>query len=401
MTPLRFEAARRCVIERVLEDRRLPRIQRVSLQCAAECAAGRILAEDVHADRDYPPFTRSIRDGFAVAAAGFDGSASVIGEVRAGEVFKGRVAKGEAVEIMTGAPLPEGADAVIMVEHVKRDGGIITTGREVSPGDFINSPRSECRAGERLLEAGERLDFASIGVLATAGVPQIAVYEQPRVAIIGTGDELVEPGEVPAIHQIRNSNSYSLAAQVAAGGGLPVIAPIARDNDKDSRDIIESGLRSDLLLISGGVSAGKYDIVEKVLADLGAEFYFDRVLIQPGQPVVFGKVRETFFFGLPGNPASTMVTFEIFAKAALQLIAGAREAPLRIAFGRLTQDFSHRPGLTRFLPARLADSDAAVTPVKYNGSGDVFALARANCFLLARENRESWQRGDLIEVLPH
>ena len=396
MTPLSFEVARRCVIERVSELRSLPRVQRVSL----ECAAGRVLSEDIHADRDYPPFARSIRDGFAVAAAGFHGRATVIGEVRAGEIFNGSVSKEQAVEIMTGAPLPAGADAVIMVEHVQRDGDIITTNRQVSRGDFVNPRGSECHAGERILGSGARLDFAGVAILAAVGVPQVPVYEQPHVTVAGTGDELVEPNDLPEDHQIRNSNSYSLAAQVARAGGRATIAPIARDNYQASRNVIEAGLKSDLLLISGGVSAGKYDIVEKVLADLGAEFYFDRALIQPGQPVVFGRVKETFFFGLPGNPASTMVTFEIFARAALELLAGAREAPLRIAYGRLTHDFQHKPGLTRFLPGRLGDSEPAVTPVKYNGSGDVFALGRANCFLLAREDRESWQSGDLIEVLP-
>ena len=396
MTPLRFEAARRCVSERVFEHRELPRIQHVAL----ECAAGRILAEDIHADRDYPPRARSIRDGFAVSAAGFTGRARVVGEVRAGEIYRGRVGAGEAVEIMTGASLPECADAVIMVEHVQRDGDIITTKAEVKPGDFVNAHGAESKAGARVLERGERIDFAGIAVLATVGVSQVPVYDQPRVAIVGTGDELVAPTDSPGEHQVRNSNSYALAAQVASSGGRPAIAPIARDNYDASREIIEAALAdSDLLLLSGGVSAGKYDIVERVLGDLGAEFYFDRALIQPGQPVVFGRVRGTFFFGLPGNPASTMVTFEIFARAALELIAGAREAPLRIVAARLAQDFRHKPGLTRFLPGRLADGDAAVTPVRYNGSGDVFALGRANCFIVARDDRESWQRDQTIEVL--
>jgi molybdopterin molybdotransferase len=396
VTPLRFEAARRCVIDRVSEHRKLPRIERVSL----ECAAGRVLAEDVHADRDYPPYPRSIRDGFAVAAAGFQGRANVIGEVRAGEVFNGSVSTGQAVEIMTGAPLPQGTDAVIMIEHVEREGDAISTNRQVSPGDFVTAPGVECAASERILASGAQLDFAGVAVLATVGVSRVAVYEQPRVTVIGTGDELVEPDQEPAAHQIRNSNSYAVGAQIARAGGRPVIAPIARDNYEASREILERALESDLVIISGGVSAGKYDIVENVLADLGAEFYFDRALIQPGQPVVFGRTRETFFFGLPGNPASTMVTFEIFARAALELIAGRREAPLRVLSARLTEDFRHKPGLTRFLPARLNDGEAAVTPVKYQGSGDVFALGRADSILVARDDRESWQRGDHIEVLP-
>jgi molybdopterin molybdotransferase len=148
------------------------------------------------------------------------------------------------------------------------------------------------------------------------------------------------------------------------------------------------------------VSAGKYDLVEKVLSDLGAEFYFDRALIQPGQPVVFGRVHETFFFGLPGNPASTMVTFEIYAKTALELLAGCADSALQILHGRLTRELKHKPGLTRFLPASLSRNSAEVTPVRYNGSGDVFALGSADCFVIARDDRATWERGDLIEVLP-
>jgi molybdopterin molybdotransferase len=396
VTPLRFEAARQCVIERVSAAARRQRVQLVGL----ECALGRVLAEDVHADRAYPPYARSIRDGFAVRAETFNGRARVIGEVRAGEVFSGKVNTGEAVEIMTGAPLPLGVDAVVMVEHVDCDGDFMSTNRAVTSGDFIAPEASDCSAGERVLAAGHRLDFASIAVLATVGATQVSVFDQPKVAVVGTGDELTSPEERPHAHQIRNSNSYSLAAQVAAAGGRASIAPIARDTYEATRSVLEPALDSDLLLISGGVSAGKYDIVEKVLSDLGAEFYFDRALIQPGQPVVFGRIGDTFFFGLPGNPASTMVTFEVFAKAALQLIAGSSEAPLGLFYGRLAQELKHRPGLTRFLPATLSGNSPEVTPVRYSGSGDVFAIANANCFVVAREDRADWATGDLIEVLP-
>jgi molybdopterin molybdotransferase len=167
-----------------------------------------------------------------------------------------------------------------------------------------------------------------------------------------------------------------------------------------TRELIERGLASDLLLLSGGVSAGKYDIVERVLADLGAEFYFDRVLIQPGQPLVFGRARETFFFGLPGNPASTMVTFEIFARAAVEMLGGRQEPILPLTLARLTVPFRHKTGLTRFLPAKLSASGVDLTPVPWQGSSDVPALSRANAFLVADADRESWVAGDLIRVLP-
>src|SRR6202163_3561830 len=180
------------------------------------------------------------------------------------------------------------------------------------------------------------------------------VNRQPRVAILPTGDEIVEVGITPREFQIRNSNAWSLAAQVRRAGGIPEILPIARDNYESTRNLIERGLTSDLLLLSGGVSAGKYDIVERVLADLGAQFFFDRVLIQPGQPLVFGKAREVYFFGLPGNPASTMVTFELFARAALELLGGQDASLLPLTLAALASDFRHKPGLTRFLPASLS-----------------------------------------------
>jgi len=220
------------------------------------------------------------------------------------------------------------------------------------------------------------------------------------VAIVATGDEIVEAGEAPEEFQIRNSNAWSLAAQVKRAGGAPRILPVARDTVEHTRQIIEQGLGADLLLLSGGVSAGKYDVVEEVLAGFGATFYFDRVLIQPGQPLVFGSAAGKFFFGLPGNPASTMVTFEVFARAALELLAGQSETALHMPLARLTRDFQHRPGLTRFLPARLSADGAEVTPVNWHGSGDVPALTRANAFLAVDADRAQYPRGELIRVLP-
>jgi molybdopterin molybdotransferase len=394
--PLRFEQARRVVLDTVLARRSKRAVERVSV---AECS-GRVLSVDIVSDRDYPPLPRSIRDGFAVRAADFPGRVAVVGEVRAGQSPAGPVRPGQAVEIMTGAGVPEGADAVIMVEHVTDQDGAITTDRPVSAGDFIVPAGAECRAGTVLLQAGTRLDFRHLAALATVGCGEVPVFTQPEVAILATGDEIVGISKQPLPHQIRNSNSHTLAAQVQSAGGIPRVLPVARDEYTATRELIREGLSSDLLLLSGGVSAGKYDIVEKVLADMGAEFFFDRVLIQPGQPVVFGRVENRLFFGLPGNPASTMVTFEIFARAAVDLIAGCNESPLPMLFGRLRSEFRHKPGLTRFLPALLAPSGGEIQPVGWQGSGDVFAVARSNAFVVAREDREFWPAGDLIEVLP-
>jgi molybdopterin molybdotransferase len=226
------------------------------------------------------------------------------------------------------------------------------------------------------------------------------VFRKPSVAVLATGDELVELGRTPAPHQVRNSNAVSLACQAQRAGATPVLLPVARDTVEETTALIEIGLAEDLLLLSGGVSAGKYDVVERALAGLGAEFYFDRVLIQPGQPLVFGRCRDRFFFGLPGNPASTMVCFELFARAALELLGGAQDAPLPVAEAVLSEDFRHGAGLTRFLPAWLEDGTRRLTPLRWRGSGDVAALARANAYLIAEPDRPEYKAGDRIGVLP-
>ena len=225
------------------------------------------------------------------------------------------------------------------------------------------------------------------------------------MAILPTGDEIVEAGEQPGAVQIRNSNAASLAVQVRRAGGVPEILPIARDNDESTRELVARGLDADLLLLSGGVSAGKYDIVERVLADGGR-----RVLLRPrtdpaGAAVGLrrGQLRDgeaKFFFGLPGNPASTMVTFEIFARAAIEKMQGLHAIlPCALLRASLTREFRHKPGLTRFLPARLSADGSTVEPEPWKGSGDVAALARANAFLVVDSDRESWAAGDDIRVM--
>ncbi len=364
-------------------------------------ASGRILSEDIPADRDYPPFPRSARDGFAIRTTDLPGELRVIGEVRAGGSFPGIVSAGEAVEIMTGAPVPQGADAVIMIEHTERNGQNVRIPRTAEPGENFNARGAENVQGSLLLHTGERLDFTSIAALAMVGRDRVNVYRKPRVAILPTGDEIVEVSERPGPYQIRNSNAWSLAAQVIRAGGEPEIMPIARDNSESTRACATLGLRPeiDLLLLSGGVSAGKYDIVERVLADLGARFFFDRVAIQPGQPLVFGTACNTFFFGLPGNPASTMVTFEIFARAALQLLSGATETPLPFLRAKLVREIQQKHGLTRFLPAVLSSDGATVEPLPSRGSGDIGALARSSAFIVTAPDRELWHAGEDVQVL--
>lgn len=391
---LTFEQARAEIIGRVAGRAARPAVETVPL----DQACGRVLAETVTADRDYPPEPRSMRDGFALQASSTPGELRVLGEVRAGEPCRFTVGADEAVEIMTGASVPQGADAVVMIEHVSVEGGKLRVPHPVEPGANISPQGSSLKAGAVAVPAGTRLTPASMALLAAVGTAQAPVFAPPRVAIVPTGDELVAVEERPAPWQIRNSNSHALVAQVRRAGGVPVVLPPVRDRLEATAEALEEALKQDLVLLSGGVSAGKYDLVERALERFGASFYFDRVLIQPGQPCVFGQAGETFFFGLPGNPASTFVCFEIFARAAVDLLGGVAQPRLPFALAVLAEPFWHKPGLTRFLPARLEDG-ARLHPIAWGGSGDVRALAGANCFLVADPDKPRYEAGELIRVL--
>ena len=363
-----------------------------------EATYGRVLAKDIQADRDYPALDRSLRDGFAIHADESPGSLRVMGELRAGENQSIPLPAGHALEIMTGAPVPAGADAIVMVEHIGREGDAVTIPQRAASGQFINRRGAEAEAGVTLLRAGTRLDASHIATLATTGNIDVPVFARPSVAILSTGDELVDAGEVPEPHQIRNSNSYALAALVAAAGGKPAIQPVARDTEADLTRALERGLEHDLLLISGGVSAGKYDLVKPCLTKLGASFFFERVKIQPGQPTAFGKAGKKFAFGLPGNPGSSMVTFQLFARTALELLAGVKDPIMPVFRAVFDAPFKHKLGLTRFLPAFL-DGRGRLTHIPWQGSSDIPALAKANVFLIADPDRESWEAGDSIRVM--
>ena len=302
----------------------------------------------------------------------------------------------------TGAAVPEGADAVVMVEHTCLQDGVVEPRRSIPSGQNVVAQASEASHGDLLLPAGRRMGYAEVAMAAAVGKQAVTVYRKPRVAILPTGDEVVELGVSPGPFQIRNSNSYSLQAQVAAAHCVPAALGIAPDREGPLRKMIEEGLQADLLVLSGGVSMGKFDLVEKVLAELGAEVYFDGVAIQPGKPLVFGRAQGTFFFGLPGNPLSTMVTFELFARPALALLSGESSAPLILLRARLEKDLRRKSGLASFLPAFLQGSayDPVVSPVAWKGSGDVASLNRSNCYLAVPENVEEIRAGEWVSVLP-
>jgi molybdopterin molybdotransferase len=395
---LEFEEARQIVIDVTRGLQAGTPTEGVSLPDAH----GRTLAEAILADRNYPALRRSLRDGFAVMARDLPGTLRIRGEIRAGETEKEALRSGEALEIMTGAPVPDEADAVVMVEHVTRsaNGETVTIDKGAERGQFINECGSEARQYAVVIEAGTRLDASHVATLAMVGRTTVPVFRQPRVAILSTGDEIVEVHDAPGPHQIRNSNAFMLASCVTACGGIPVPLPIARDTAGALRPLLEEGLRADMLLISGGVSAGRYDLVKPTLQELGAEFLFDRVRIQPGGPVTFGRAHNMPVFGLPGNPGSSLVTFQLFAQPALQLLGGQREPILPLLRATFEAPFRHRLGLTRFLPARLSVDGERLRHIPWQGSSDIPALSRANAFLVAEHDRETWNIGDSIRVMP-
>lgn len=406
-----YEQAAAMVAARAAElARTLPAVERVEL----EESAGRVLAQAVCADRDQPPFARATRDGFACRA----GEASaheylpVVGATRAGQVAGGALPVQAVWEIMTGAPVPEGADAVVMIEHVEVDAGRVRLlpSRKIAAGENIVPQGAEARAGDELLAGGSAITFAQIALAATCGYSALEVFARPRVAILTTGDELVSVDANPGPGQIRNSNAPMLAALVAAAGGEPWVLATAADDAAALDKSLAEAAEADMLLISGGVSAGKFDLVEPALARMDSKFHFTGVRIQPGKPLVFGELRHKRrvvpFFGLPGNPVSSAVTFLLFGIRVLGALAGRLEAGPRFALARLAKDSDRhgKPGLTRFLPARCTfgggDGDLPeVALVSWQGSGDLAALARCNCFLVIPEEAERLLAGEVVRIL--
>jgi molybdopterin molybdotransferase len=321
--------------------------------------------------------------------------------------------------------VPSGADAVAMVEHAELGEGMVwaAAGRGLRAEENIVRRESEARRGEVLLAAGRAMGAAEIALAAACGRAEIAVHKRPVVAIVATGDELVEVEETPGDSQIRNSNGVALAALVEAAGGEARRLGIARDSRESLRERIAEGRGSGLLLLSGGVSVGKYDLVEEVLEEFGAEFYFRGVRMQPGRPVVFGRLRKaasqqdgesasqqvgesaeerewTYFFGLPGNPVSTLVTFQCFVGPMLRAMCGAGAAGPGFVQATLAEEVKGKAGLTRILPAILRHDleRPEVRIAGWQGSGDLAANARANCYAVLADGRD-YNSGDVISVL--
>jgi molybdopterin molybdotransferase len=294
-----------------------------------------------------------------------------------------------------------------MVEHVEISGNSLRVPSERTPraGENVVPRGAEAHAGAGVLRAGTVIAAAEIAVAASCGCATLPVFARPKVAIVATGDELVELDVPPDPTQIRNSNSYALAAMVRAEGVDPVRLAVARDTREDVRARIAEGRKADLLVLSGGVSMGKYDLVEEVLAEFGAEFFFTGALIQPGKPVVFGRLPRdggwSYFFGLPGNPVSTQVTFALFVAPMLRALAGREEIAPRFVEARLADNVKGGVKVTRFLPAELLGDWEAVTVrvVGWQGSGDVAANARGNCYVVLPAGVEGFRAGETVRVL--
>ena len=396
---LTYEQARRTVIEQVAKAKG----PRATATISVWDALGFVLAEEVKTEREYPPFHRSTRDGYAVRAAEVSAGATLrcVTEIKAGDTVTHSLVAGTCVQIMTGAAVPDGADAVVMIEHTSRDGDSVRFERAAQPGQNILPRGSEAQRGETILSPGMRLGYAELALAAQVGVTQLCCGIKPRVAILSTGDEVVSIDQQPGAFQIRNSNSVSLAAQVRLAGGEPVLLGNAADRADDLRAKIERGLKEDALVLSGGVSMGKYDLVEIVLKELGAEFYFDAVAIRPGKPAVFAKCGDAFVFGLPGNPVSTMVTFELFVVPAIDLLSGAPARDLPLVEARLGAPLNEKQGLAHFLPARVEwrGTTPEVKALPWQGSGDIAALARANCYLVVAADRGQVSAGETVPIL--
>jgi molybdopterin molybdotransferase len=370
-----------------------------------EQAHGRILAEAVYADMDLPPFDRARMDGYALRSADAlvaPFALKVIGEIAAGAAYDGSLGEGEAIKIFTGAPVPVGADAVQKVEVTESDGLSVIIKEPVKQGQFITPRASEISAGALVAGSGRQIRAAEMAVLASFGYAEVKVFRRPEVAVISTGSELVEVASKPSAAQIRNSNSYSIAAYAEGAGARVENLGTVKDTPEATREALLRAFEGrDLVITSGGVSMGDYDLVKTALLEIGAEIFFDKVIIRPGKPTVFGRCNDCWFFGLPGNPVSTSVTFNVFARTALRRLQGVEEPRLPSVEAELGSPIRDSSSRRSYLPARLSirDGRAIAEPLKWVGSSDLVAFMNANALIIVREETREIEAGSLVEIL--
>lgn len=367
---------------------------------------GQVLAEDVASDLDMPPHDKAMMDGYAVRAADLPegrGVLAVIEEVSAGRVPQRPVGSGQATRIMTGAPLPAGADAVVMVERTRiRDGDRVEIeDRPPRPGQNVLPRAQEMRQGETVLAAGSVLRPQELGLLATVGRTSALLYPVAVVAVLSTGDEIVEAPHLPGPGQIRNGNGPMLVAQVCRAGARPRYLGIAPDRADMLRTLVAEGLRAHVLVLSGGVSAGKLDLVPGVLQELGVTAHFHKVEMKPGKPVFFGSRGDTLVFGLPGNPVSALVCFELFVRPALRQLMGHADPGPRVVEAALAEDFAHRSDRPTYHPAHVEVGGEGwrARPVPWFGSPDLRGLTRANAFVVFPPGEHQHRAGQRFPVV--
>jgi len=374
-------------------------------------ALGRVLAEDVAADSDLPPFDRAQMDGYAVRSEDLRETPArlrVVGESAAGKGWRGTLRAGEAVRIMTGAPMPSGADSVQQVEVTREseDGEYVTVERATEPGQFYVPRASEIESGERVLTSGEEITAARAAVLAAFGRARVQVRRRPRAAVLATGTELVRVEETPGEDEIRDSNTYSLAAYARLAGAEVERLPLAGDDPALlRREIEEAAARTDVLVLSGGVSMGRYDFTKDALRALGAEVFFERVALRPGKPTVFARLRgahDTLVFGLPGNPVSVSVTFNLFARTALRAMQGLSEPAPAEETALLARAAKGTNERTSYLPARLStdgEGRQLAEVLKWGGSSDFVAFARATALVRLDAGVKTVEAGSVVRVV--
>lgn len=377
-------------------------------------ALGCVLASDIISDIDVAPFDNSAMDGYAVRAADTAGASEdapvilhVVDHIAAGAMPLATVGRGEASRIMTGAPTPDGADAIVMVEDTTSlemggsTGGTVAIGRAARAGDHIRLRGEDVRVGETVMSVGETLTPAGVGLLATLGVTEVDVYRRPEVAIVSTGDELVDIASKPGPGQIRNSNSWSLAAQVQAAGGIPHILGIARDNEADTRALLSRAPEFDLMITTGGVSMGDFDVVRDVLEDIG-RMDFWKVAMRPGAPQTYGTIGGTPFFGLPGNPTSTMVGFELFVRPSIRRMRGFADLFRPRTLAILGEDVRKKSDRRYFMRGRLVRGEDGVCTVSLSGaqsSAMLTAMHRANCLISLPEGDSAFSAGTEVTCI--
>ena len=370
---------------------------------AAAPTLGRALGEGLTADLDSPPFAKALMDGYAIRSADLrdgHGTFAVLEEIAAGAVSTLAVTAGRATRIFTGAKLPDGADAVVKQELavVAADGRVTLNDPSATPGRNVMGRGREMRAGEVVLPKGTVLTPAALGVCATVGRATALQVPSPTVAIVTTGDELVEAGVTPTGAQIRNSNGPMLAGLVGRAGGVPRGLGTARDDEAALTAVVRDGLTADVLLLVGGVSVGTFDLVPQVLASLGVTAHFHKVRMKPGKPLFFGSLGDTLVFGLPGNPVSAFVCFELFVRPALRVLAGLPPAWCPPLSGELAEPFAASNDRPTFHPVRLAGT--RVTPLPWFGSADLRGLLAADALWQLPAGDVRYAAGDAVTVVP-